>query len=122
MFLRPSLEMNQLCRTNQVDRLFEAGTHLIFKHSTRCPISAAAEREVVRFEEQGHADVGVHLLRVIEERELSGYLESRSGIRHESPQVLLLEDGQVVWHCSHYSVLESAMSRQVALLAGRNGS
>ena len=110
--------MNLLRTTSQVDRLFEAGTHLILKHSTRCPISAAAEREVVRFEKQGHADVDIHLLRVIEEREISGHLESRSEVRHESPQVLLLENGQVVWHCSHSSVLESALSRQVALLAG----
>ena len=81
----------------------------LLKHSTRCSISAAALREYRHFEA---TEPGAELWRVlvIEKRLLSAKVASESGLRHESPQVLLLSGGQVVWHASHWSITEEAMA------------
>ena len=60
---------------------------VIFKHSTTCPISAAAYYEMEEFEGE------VVLVEVQRARELSREIEKQTGVRHESPQVLILEKG-----------------------------
>ena len=80
---------------------------VIFKHSNTCPISAMAYS---RMEEFGDA---VSLLVVQKSRELSRRVESRTGVRHESPQVLVLRRGQTVWAASHFDITAEAVQRAV---------
>lgn len=51
---------------------------------------------------------------VIRDRELSNYIEEHFNIRHESPQVLLIKSGKVIFHDSHmgiaYDSLRQALS------------
>jgi monothiol bacilliredoxin len=76
---------------------------VIFKHSTTCPISAAAYREMSNY------DGDVALVEVQKARELSREIEATTGIRHESPQVLVLRNGQVVWDASHFKIKNDAV-------------
>jgi bacillithiol system protein YtxJ len=46
---------------------------------------------------------------VVENRKLSNAVANRFGIRHESPQALLIKDGLVVWHASHWSITSEAL-------------
>ena len=82
---------------------------VIFKHSTTCPISATA------YDEMEQVAGEVILVEVQRARELSREIERKTGIRHESPQVLVLENGKVVWNASHFKVkaraVEEALSR-----------
>ena len=80
---------------------------VIFKHSTTCPISAAAYREMARFEGQ------VALVEVQRAPELSREVEKRTGISHESPQVIVLRNGKVVWNASHEKVKADAVIEAV---------
>ena len=78
----------------------------IYKHSTVCPVSARAADHYHDFAE-GDASSPPPLFTqvlVIENRELSNEIESRLSVRHESPQLLLLRDGKVAWHASHFSI------------------
>ena len=75
-----------------------AGLVVVFKHSNSCPISAAAYREMQLLENE------VLLVEVQSAREVSRELASRTGIRHESPQVIVFRNGKAVWNASHYSV------------------
>ena len=81
----------------------------LLKHSTRCPISGAAWREYQRF---GEAQPSAELWRllVIESSPLSAKVANTTGIRHQSPQILLFSGGQVVWHASHWLITEEAMA------------
>lgn len=85
---------------------------VLFKHSTTCPISAHAHREMERF-----TDADVNLVIVQRARELSGEIERRTGVRHESPQAMVLRAGAVVWNASHYDVTAEAVKE--ALEANR---
>jgi bacillithiol system protein YtxJ len=46
---------------------------------------------------------------VIENRRLSDIVAERLGVRHESPQALLIKDGRAVWHASHWSITSEAL-------------
>jgi bacillithiol system protein YtxJ len=78
---------------------------LVFKHSTTCPISAAAYREM----SQVGADVA--LVVVQEARQVSNEIAQRTGVRHESPQALVLRNGEVVWSASHWKVTAEEVER-----------
>ena len=84
---------------------------VIFKHSTTCPISAAA------YDEMAQVAGEIVLVEVQRARELSREIEKQTGIRHESPQVLVLDNGKVVWNASHFKVkaraVEEALNRSV---------
>jgi len=77
---------------------------LIYKHSTRCSVSYVAKQELDQHKEtlSDHADL--HLINVIEQRDLSNLIAERLNVRHESPQVLVLKNRQVIWSGSHWSV------------------
>ena len=76
---------------------------VIFKHSTACGISASAYREMEKLDGQ------VNLLEVQSARDVSRELADRTGIRHETPQVIVLKDGKAVWNASHFDVKAGAV-------------
>lgn len=80
---------------------------ILFKHSSTCPISAGAYREMSKLSED------VALLVVQRARSLSREVERRTGIRHESPQAIVLRNGQAVWNASHWDVTSDAVEEAV---------
>lgn len=92
---------------DEVESVIEASyqkPQLVYKHSHRCGTCLFAksklENEAEALEE--HADL--NFVNVISQREVSNALAEHTGIRHESPQVLLLDEGKVLWHGSHSKV------------------
>lgn len=81
---------------------------VVFKHSTQCPISAAAYRQMESF--SNAVATPVCLVRVIEERALSNKIAERFRVRHQSPQVLVLKSGSVIWQASHYDITAAAVT------------
>jgi bacillithiol system protein YtxJ len=103
---------NPVADTKRLDELLALSNEspvLLFKHSTTCPISAAAYRQMQGVENE------VSIVVVQQNRDVSREIEARTGVRHESPQALILRHGGVVWSASHFDItaeaVESAMSR-----------
>jgi bacillithiol system protein YtxJ len=44
-------------------------------------------------------------------RDVSNAVSARLGVRHETPQALLVRDGRVVWAASHFRVTADAVQR-----------
>ncbi|HEY3038319.1 MAG TPA: bacillithiol system redox-active protein YtxJ [Pyrinomonadaceae bacterium] len=80
---------------------------VIFKHSLTCPISASAYDQMAAFEGE------VALIEVQRARELSTEIENRLGVTHESPQVIVLRNGQVVWNASHFRITAAAVAEAI---------
>jgi len=99
--------MNWLPITSETElsEVFESSKSLpviIFKHSTRCSISAMAKRS---FESNwNHENAQVYLLDLIAHRSLSNQIAETFSVKHESPQVLLLKNGKCVFHVSHSEI------------------
>jgi bacillithiol system protein YtxJ len=86
-----------------LDSIRAAETAVIFKHSRSCPVSWFANAQVRKFA-AGHPRVPVYTLLVQEQRKLSTEIAQWTGVRHESPQVIVLRRGSVVSTASHESV------------------
>jgi bacillithiol system protein YtxJ len=93
-----------------LDELFrESHEHpvILFKHSVTCSISADA------FDEMKHYPGRVELVTVQSARNVADEIETRTGIRHESPQVILLVGGEPVWQVSHWKIKADAVTAAV---------
>ncbi len=82
---------------------------VIFKHSLTCGTSAMAMEEIRDLVDGTPFDADFYLVRVQQARAVSRAAEEQLGIRHESPQVLVVIDGRVVWHASHFRVTAAAV-------------
>jgi bacillithiol system protein YtxJ len=76
---------------------------VVFKHSETCPVSWMAKRQVDEFVRH-HPEVPLRVVIVQKERQLSNRVAAETGIRHESPQVLVFRRGQVTEDASHAEV------------------
>ena len=94
---------------------------VLFKHSTRCPVSAHVIDEVMDFAEN-HPEWPVYVLKVIEQRPLSNEATQRLGVRHESPQAFVLHQGRLYWHGSHNEVTAEVLERQTRLAQEAGGA
>lgn len=60
-----------------------------------------------------HPEVPVYQVDVRQQAALSQAIAARLGIRHESPQAILLQSGTPVWHDSHVAVTAAAITRSL---------
>lgn len=111
-------ELKKLQNVDEIDPLIEKSHEapvLIFKHSLTCPISTMAFQELERYlAGRPEDDAVVHtLIEIQNARPVSKAVAERTGVRHESPQALLLKGGEVVWHGSHSGIRHDTLSRAV---------
>lgn len=87
----------------QLDEILaQAGSALLFKHSTRCSISNVA---LERLNKSSLSDLAPsYLLDLLSYRDISNAIASRLQVHHESPQVLLVKGAQCVYDESHLSI------------------
>jgi bacillithiol system protein YtxJ len=103
----------------ELDHAFEASRErpvLFFKHSLTCPVSTAAWQAYLEFLEGQPAEERVlyTLIEIQKAREISREVETRTGLKHESPQALLVRDGKVVWSASHWDITAESIAQAVA--------
>lgn len=89
---------------------------LIFKHSLACGTSYAAQAHVRMLLGRQPAEPVFEfgLVEVQKARGLSDAIARRSGVRHETPQALVVRGGRVVWHGSHAQVHREALESALA--------
>lgn len=93
------------------------GRTIIYKHSPACSLCSWSIHEVADFAES--AGVTVFQVDVLRQRPLSQAIEAHFGVRHESPQVLIIDDGRVTWHGSHRAL---SAERLLAAASGNDAS
>lgn len=84
---------------------------LLFKHSRHCGISCGALDELNAHLEGTGAEASYNLITVQSHRHVSDEASARLGVRHETPQAILLRDGRPVWNASHFRITADALSR-----------
>lgn len=95
--------------TSLVERSHQT-PQVIFKHSTRCSISSMAKNRL----ESADAPDGIdfHYLDLIAYRELSNKIAADFHVHHESPQVLLIHDGECIYDESHMGISMAELTEQ----------
>ena len=99
--------------SNQINEIKEASHNklqLIFKHSTRCIISKMALKN---FENDFllHDLIDAYYLDLIAYRNISNEIAEGFAVEHQSPQILLIKDGKVVYHESHEGIDANVLKR-----------
>nr|WP_294896175.1 bacillithiol system redox-active protein YtxJ [uncultured Pedobacter sp.] len=79
----------------------DAGYSVIFKHSTRCSISMMAKKRVDMDLDDLPETVKPYFLDLIAHREISNQIAELFQVHHESPQLLLIKDGECILDQSH---------------------
>lgn len=75
---------------------------LIFKHSTRCSISVMAKNRLDR--EPATNLIDSYYLDLLSHRDISNKIAESFGVVHESPQVLLIKNGECTYEESHTGI------------------
>ena len=114
--MRPDLKA--LRHLTDLDRLLEESAHrpvLLFKHSYSCGTSAEALDELIaHLDERRRHDTDYAVVTVQTHREISNAVSARLGVRHETPQALLIRDRRVVWSASHFRVTSNSVRTAIA--------
>jgi len=90
---------------NDIKDLSNSQPVLIFKHSTRCSISSTALNRLERsWKDEEVKNIKPYLLDLLSFRSVSNNITDQFKIPHESPQILLIRNGQCVYSASHLSI------------------
>ena len=95
-------QVQELATRADADAMLEASHDApvyLLKHSIACPISARGQMEFVGLE--GDADPPLYAVVVQYARDVSSYLAETLGVQHETPQAILISNGEAVDVKSH---------------------
>ena len=84
---------------------------LVFKHDPPCSISVVAYRQLARLGRE------IPTIDVARAKKLSRTVAEETGVRHESPQVIVLRNGEAAWSASHFAISADAVAEVLAELA-----
>lgn len=90
---------------------------LIFKHSLTCPISSMAKHRVEGKWDFEHDEIEAYYLDLLNHRNVSNAVASTFNIPHESPQILLIQDGHCIFDTSHLDITVEGIRRQLQATA-----
>ncbi len=102
------MNWNSLNQLAQLDRIKEESKNhpvLIYKHSTQCSISRSTLDRLERnWKESDMTALKPYMLDLLSYRDVSNEIVNAFQVEHESPQVLVIKNGEVVYHTSHFGI------------------
>jgi len=106
------IEITDESQLSEVKQLSIDKPQLIFKHSTRCATSSMAKGRL----ERGETPEGIdfYYLDLIKHRNISQKVAEEFAVSHESPQVLLIKDGECIYDESHSGITMDEIIEQSA--------
>lgn len=111
------MQWNHLTTIEQLDEIALASSKkpvVIFKHSTHCSISRTALNRMEQLKNVSGADF--YYLDLLNYRSVSNKVAEQFEVNHESPQLLLIKDGECVYEESHLGITADDLIEQIAAL------
>ena len=113
----------QLESEDAVEEVFAASgarVQLILKHSESCAVSFFAKQNLDSVPLVEWSEMDRSMVEVVRFRPISQYIAKKTSVRHESPQVLVIANGEVLFYTSHSEVnkvnIQQAYEKAIALL------
>ena len=113
----------QLESEDAVEEVFAASggrIQLILKHSQSCAVSFFAKQNLDSVPLEEWPEMDRSMVEVVRFRPISQYIAQKTSVRHESPQVLVIANREVIFHASHSEVnkvnIQQAYKKALALL------
>lgn len=99
------IQLQNIDQLDAIEKLSFEKPVAIFKHSTRCGVSSMVLKNLNReLDSINRDDVAFYFLDLIQFRDISNQVAQRWNIEHQSPQIIILENGLVKNHASHYQI------------------
>lgn len=109
------MQWTNLSSIQQLNSIKEAsGFAVIFKHSTRCSISSMAKRKFELDWTAIPANTPLYFLDLINHRDISASIAETFQVHHESPQLLLIKDGECILDASHGDISAEEVAESIA--------
>ena len=86
---------------------------IIFKHSTRCSISRMALKQFEKAYNLEEHEAAPYFLDLLEHRDVSNAIAAKFGVTHQSPQLLLIKNGQCVYTVSHSDIDAEELKKKI---------
>lgn len=100
----------------EVDDIKKAsGYHVIFKHSTRCSVSLMAKKRFEMDWDLIPENTPLYFLDLISHRDISAHIAEIFQVNHESPQVLVIKDGECILDASHGDISAEEVAETIKL-------
>lgn len=106
------IELNSEHQLKEIAEKSAFKPQVIFKHSTRCSISAMAKGRLERSIAPDNADF--YFLDLISHRNISNKISTEFNVYHESPQVLVIKNGECIYDESHGSISMDEIEEKVS--------
>lgn len=97
----------QLITENEFIHIIKQSHHkpcVIFKDSTTCGISASAKHKIHSDFDKIKENVEFYYLDLLQYRSISNLIAEQLNVIHQSPQIIVLKNGKVIHHSSHYAI------------------
>ncbi len=99
------INLNSVEQLTEINEKSKNKTQIIFKHSTRCSVSIFAKRILSNeYSDEIKKNADVYYLDLIAFREISNSIANHYGVVHESPQILVVNNGECTFNASHSDV------------------
>ena len=108
----PWVSLDSLDQLDKIDEDSKGRTQAIFKHSSTCGISRVVLK-MFKDSFDSEWDCDLYFLTIQAHRDISNEIEDRYGVRHESPQLLIVKNGVVTFHTSHGGIADTELSKHL---------
>ena len=110
---------SNLTEENQIAEIIALSNSIpvyIFKHSTTCGISAQAKENLEISFKNTDKPFLLYYLDLLKYRSISNEVASKLNVHHQSPQLILVHNGEVAFTTSHYKIKTNILEDSLSLL------
>jgi bacillithiol system protein YtxJ len=103
--------------TERAEEIFELSDRpqVIYKHSYNCATCIFTKMKVEDVLASRKDEADFYFVNVIQNRPVSNLIAERTGVRHESPQVLVILNGEVAWTASHGGISQKELLKAIKI-------
>lgn len=106
------IELLSIEQLDEIVNKSHSNPQIILKHSTRCSISHMAKGRLDRAEQPGNTDF--YYLDLIAHRDISNAIAEKFSVHHESPQILMIKNGECTYEETHGGIRMEEIEEQLA--------
>lgn len=110
------IKWKSLTELNELDAVTEFSFKkpvFIFKHSTRCGISRMVLKQFEKLYDIEKEKAEGYYLDLLEYRPISNEIALRFGITHQSPQLILIKNGEAIYDASHQDIDAESLKKKI---------
>lgn len=100
----PWIHVQSVDQLNEIVKTTFDKPVLLFKHSTRCGVSAMALNTFELTWSTENELCELYFVDLLNHRDVSNEIAELTGVRHESPQVIVLKGSEIVYDATHSSI------------------